>query len=108
MDQTERQRLLSAYEAHSVAFEWTARRRHRPGSNIHLVPPVPTEATTLTTRELEVLTLVAEGLTDIEIGSRLFIAAFTVKSHIKKLLRKLGARSRAHAVAVGFRRGFIS
>jgi DNA-binding CsgD family transcriptional regulator len=47
-------------------------------------------------------------MTDSEIGGRLFVAPNTVKSHVKNLLAKLGARSRAHAVAAGFRHGFIA
>lgn len=61
----------------------------------------------LSERELQVLRLAAEGLTDREIGSVLFITAATVKTHIKTLLAKLSARGRAHAVAIGFRRGIL-
>ncbi len=43
-----------------------------------------------------------------EIGHRLFLSEETVKSHVRHLLAKLQARSRAHAVAVGFRRGLIA
>jgi DNA-binding NarL/FixJ family response regulator len=42
-----------------------------------------------------------------EIGERLFLSEETVKSHVRHLLAKLQARSRAHAVAVVFRRGII-
>ena len=61
-----------------------------------------------TARELEVLQLVADGLVNREIGQRLFLSEETVKSHVRHLLAKLQARSRAHAVAVGFRRGLIN
>ena len=53
-------------------------------------------------------TLVADGLVNREIGQRLFLSEETVKSHVRHLLAKLQARSRAHAVAVGFRRGLIA
>ena len=53
------------------------------------------------------LQLVADGLANREIGERLFLSEETVKSHVRHLLAKLHARSRAHAVAVGFRRGLI-
>ena len=53
-------------------------------------------------REIEVLQLVADGLVNREIGERLFLSEETVKSHVRHLLAKLQARSRAHAVAVGF------
>ena len=58
-------------------------------------------------REIEVLQLVADGLVNREIGQRLFLSEETVKSHVRHLLAKLQARSRAHAVSVGFRRGLI-
>ena len=61
-----------------------------------------------TMREVEVLQLISDGLVNREIGERLFLSEETVKSHVRHLLAKLHARSRAHAVAVGFRRGLIS
>ena len=61
----------------------------------------------LTTREVEVLQLISDGLVNREIGQKLFLSEETVKSHVRHLLAKLQARSRAHAVAVGFRRGII-
>ena len=63
---------------------------------------------TPTAREIEVLQLVSEGLANREIGDRLYLSEETVKSHVRHLLAKLRARSRAHAVAVGFRRGLLS
>jgi DNA-binding CsgD family transcriptional regulator len=62
----------------------------------------------LTGRELQVLELAAEGLTNTEIGKMLFLAEETVKTHLRNLLAKLQARSRAHAVAVGFRQRLIA
>ena len=61
-----------------------------------------------TVREIEVLQLISDGLVNREIGVRLFLSEETVKSHVRHLLAKLQARSRAHAVAVGFRRGLIN
>ena len=60
-----------------------------------------------TQREIEVLQLISEGLVNREIGKMLFLSEETVKSHVRHLLAKLQARSRAHAVAVGFRRGLL-
>ena len=68
----------------------------------------PVDVEEPTPRELEVLQLISEGLVNREIGNRLFLSEETVKSHVRHLLAKLQARSRAHAVAVGFRRGLIA
>jgi DNA-binding NarL/FixJ family response regulator len=57
----------------------------------------------LTTRELDVLRLLADGLGQDEIAERLFISAKTVATHIEHILAKLGVRSRAQAVALAFR-----
>lgn len=61
-----------------------------------------------TARELAVLQLLSEGLLNHEIGERLFVSEETVKTHVRHLLSKFQARSRAQAVAVGFRRGLLT
>jgi DNA-binding NarL/FixJ family response regulator len=61
----------------------------------------------LTARELEVLALMADGLFNREIGAHLSLAQETVKTHVHRVLTKLNARSRAHAVAIAIRRGLI-
>jgi PAS domain S-box-containing protein len=61
----------------------------------------------LTPRELEILELMAEGFENSQISRQLFISRETVKSHVRRLLQKLRARSRTHAVALAFRRGLI-
>ena len=53
----------------------------------------------LTSRQLEILALVAEGLSNTEIASRLYLSESTVKWHIRKILRALGVSNRAQAVA---------
>lgn len=62
----------------------------------------------LTSRELEVLRRVADGGRNAEIATQLGIKEETVKAHVRTILAKLDARSRAHAVSIGFKRGFIS
>jgi DNA-binding NarL/FixJ family response regulator len=62
----------------------------------------------LTTREIEVLRLVASGHANKEISARLFINEETTKTHLKNILAKLGAKDRTHAVSLGLKRGFIS
>ncbi|WBB79238.1 response regulator transcription factor [Micromonospora sp. WMMD882] len=61
----------------------------------------------LTERELQVLLGMAEGKSNAEIGRELFVSEDTVKTHARRLFRKLGARDRAHAVAAGFRAGLV-
>ena len=61
----------------------------------------------LTGRERQVLSLVAEGDTNVEIGQRLFISADTAKTHLRSLCRKLQARDRTHAAVLGLRWGLI-
>lgn len=62
----------------------------------------------LTERELQVLRGMAEGKSNAEIGRDLYVSEDTVKTHARRLFRKLRARDRAHAVAVGFRSGALS
>jgi DNA-binding NarL/FixJ family response regulator len=61
----------------------------------------------LSTRELEILELVADGLGNRQIAGQLHVSEETVKTHLRRLMRKLGATSRAHAVAVGIRAQLI-
>jgi DNA-binding NarL/FixJ family response regulator len=61
----------------------------------------------LSARELEVLALVAGGNANKEIAARLTITEETVKSHITKILAKLHANDRTHAVTIGLKRGII-
>ena len=61
----------------------------------------------LTPRELEVLSLISEGLHNSEIAARLFVTERTVKFHVSSILAKLGADNRTEAVAIATRRGLI-
>lgn len=63
--------------------------------------------TPLSEREREILRLVAEGMSNREIGRRLHLSEETVKSHVRHILARLCARSRAHAVALAIRSGSI-
>ncbi|MDI1460325.1 helix-turn-helix transcriptional regulator [Catellatospora sp. KI3] len=70
-------------------------------------PLRPARSVTLTERELQVLRGMADGQSNAEIGRDLFVSEDTVKTHARRLFRKLGARDRAHAVAAGFRAGLV-
>jgi DNA-binding NarL/FixJ family response regulator len=61
----------------------------------------------LTARELEVLRLIASGNANKEIAHRLSIGEETVKSHVTKILEKLDANDRTHAVTIALKRGII-
>jgi DNA-binding NarL/FixJ family response regulator len=61
----------------------------------------------LSAREIEVLTLLAEGMSNKEIGQALFISATTAKFHISNILRKLKVSRRAEAVYVASRQGLL-
>jgi len=61
----------------------------------------------LTDRELEILDLLAEGLSNPQIGARLKVSRHTVKFHVSSIIGKLGATSRTEAVALALRRGLI-
>jgi len=61
----------------------------------------------LTERELDVLAGMCEGRSNAEIGRSLFLSEDTVKTHARRLFKKLGAVDRAHAVALGYRWGLV-
>lgn len=61
----------------------------------------------LSNRECQVLVMVADGYTNAEIAKELFLSVETIKHHVKHVLGKLGARSRAHAVLLAYREGII-
>jgi DNA-binding NarL/FixJ family response regulator len=74
-------------------------------------PPEPTEPAAppddLTPREVDVLRAIANGRTNREIATELYIAEVTVKSHVNHLFAKIGARSRAEAVRYAYDKGLV-
>ena len=64
--------------------------------------------TLLTDREREVLTLVAEGLSNDEIAARLFLSPLTAKTHVSRIMTKLNARDRAQLVVLAYETGLVT
>ena len=77
----------------------------RPAASV--ARPVPSELASLTEREREVLELLAEGRSNAEIASRLWVGEATVKTHVSKVLQKLGLRDRVHAVVYAYEHGVV-
>jgi DNA-binding NarL/FixJ family response regulator len=70
-------------------------------------PPVPSDLSTLTPRELEVLRHIGQGLSNAEIAACLTLSEATVKTHVARIFAKLELRDRAQAVVVVYETGLI-
>ncbi len=90
--------LLAPSITRRLIAEFVAREPARPPA----APPVD-----LTTREAEVLRLLAAGRSNAEIAEQLFIGHSTVKTHVNRLLTKLDLRDRAQAVVYAYETGFV-
>ena len=77
------------------------KRKHAPPTPI---PPLDV----LTEREREVLSHVARGLSNQEIATELFISPATAKTHVSRVMMKLGARDRAQLVVVAYEAGLVT
>jgi DNA-binding NarL/FixJ family response regulator len=92
---------LLAPSVTSRLIEQFARTRGR-----HSTPPPGLDE--LTSRELEVFTLVARGLSNAEIAEALIVSDSTVKTHVARVLTKLGLRDRVQAVVLAYESGLVS
>lgn len=77
----------------------------QPEIAVKLAEHVATDA--LTARQEEVLRLLTEGKSNLEIAVAIFISEGTVKAHVRAILRKLGARDRTQAIMVAMKRGLV-
>ena len=91
--------LLSPSVTRRLVSEFAARTREPTGSLGALAD--------LTSREREVMALVAEGLTNAEIGARLFMSPATARTHVSRILTKLGARDRTQLVVMAYESGLV-
>jgi DNA-binding NarL/FixJ family response regulator len=115
MDSLESERGVAALAGAATNGHRTPEVDSRGGLPASLVPQqrmdlprgAGTRTPSLTERELQVLRGMADGKSNAEIGRELFVSEDTVKTHARRLFRKLGARDRAHAVASGFRLGLV-
>lgn len=69
--------------------------------------PKPAERRPLTDREIEVLCLLAQGLSAEAAGQRLYLSRNTVRTHVKRMRAAVGARNVAHLVAIGYHTGAL-
>ncbi|MFD4975152.1 response regulator [Streptomyces sp. NPDC058424] len=85
----------------------TRRLVERFASDSTRTPAVHTDLATLTPRELEVLTLLARGLSNAELATELTLSEATVKSHVARIFAKLSLRDRAQAVVLAYETGLV-
>lgn len=82
--------------------------RYLDADRVDAVRPTGIDPGILTPRESEILILVARGLSNDEIAARLYISAHTAKTHVKRIMSKIGAHDRAQCVIYAYERGLLT
>jgi DNA-binding NarL/FixJ family response regulator len=99
--------LLAPGITRRLISEFAARADHQSSPSPSPSPSPATGLDELTPRETEVLRLIAEGLSNAEIAGRLVVTEETVKTHVSRVLGKLGLRDRTQAVVVAYETGLV-
>ncbi|SEO68387.1 response regulator transcription factor [Trujillonella endophytica] len=101
---------LASVGAHVAAPAWNGATPLAGSSPTVVRAAVTREAApvSLSMREMQVLTGMSQGKSNAQIGRELYLSEDTIKTHARRLFRKLGAKDRAEAVATGFRRGMMT
>jgi DNA-binding NarL/FixJ family response regulator len=107
MGAARRTAILAAYAGHSRRFDEIASRRPETDAFVAAGPDAD-GIESLSERQLDVLSLIAEGLSNNEICLQLEVSLETVKTHVLHVLQRLNARTRAHAVSIGLRHGLLA
>ena len=81
--------------------------RHLPAAGTPPQPDIDPRLSELSPREVEVLRAVAQGMSNSEVAHELFVAEATVKSHVGRILAKLGVRDRLQAVIFAYEAGLV-
>jgi DNA-binding CsgD family transcriptional regulator len=111
MDAIRRTQILDAYKGHARRFDKIAAERPctiEADPGFDSADDSVTEIEDLSGRQLEVLRLIAIGLSNQEICAQLDVKLETVKTHVMHILQRLRARTRAHAVGIGHKHGLLA
>ncbi|NUQ07318.1 MAG: response regulator transcription factor [Anaerolineae bacterium] len=98
--------IAAAIRAAAAGRRWLSPQATEAIIHAKTAPP-PTPDTELTTRELEIMTLMAKGLKNPQIAETIHISVSTVKFHIGVIFKKLGAQTRTEAVMIALEKGLV-
>ena len=109
MDTARREQILEAYACHARRFDDIASRSHHPRDCFLKLKDDSSAGGSAgpSKRQQEVLCLIAHGFSNDEISSKLNVSLETVKTHVGRILDRMGARNRAHAVFLACERGLV-